>query len=392
MTREHAAADLLGQDSQGRIFYRPDITSVTATQTTNNNPLYFANATSGRTDASRFLGSLNARYAATSWLAFESQTSIDERRRNTVSLRDVGFRSITVNDAASLGAMSASENNDLSYNLSLSTSATHDFGRNLTSRLDLRYNFEDQESNNVGGSGSTLTLGGLMDLGNATTSLSPSYSRSSQRTNAASAAGTLGYKDRYFFDGSVRKDGSSLFGADQRYHNYYRASVAWLMTDEPWFKGLEYVDQLKLRAAVGTAGARPSFNAQYEVLTLGTGGSITGTTLGNKNLRPENTLETEYGIDAELFHKYGLSITYARDITTDELLLVPLPVASGFSNQWQNAGTMDGRTWEVSLNVPLVTTKKPRLDEPSELGPESHVHHAARRSRVLQHQRALRGR
>src|SRR5207237_378681 len=61
--------------------------------------------------------------------------------------------------------------------------------------------------------------------------------------------------------------------------------------------------------------------------------------------------------DAELFHKYGLNLTYARDITTDELLLVPLPVASGFSNQWQNAGSLDGRTWEVSLNVPVVSRK-----------------------------------
>jgi len=129
------------------------------------------------------------------------------------------------------------------------------------------------------------------------------------------------------------------------------------MTDEPWFPGTRYVDQLKFRAAVGTAGARPSFNAQYEALTLGTGGSITGTTLGNKRLRPENTLETEYGIDAELFHKYGVNITYARDVITDELLLVPLPVASGFSNQWQNAGAMDGRTWEVSLNVPLISRR-----------------------------------
>src|SRR6185312_13715043 len=209
----------------------------------------------------------------------------------------------------------------------------------------------------VGGSGSTLTLGGLVDLSNATTSLSPSYSKFSQRANAVSAAGTLGLKDRYFFDGSIRRDGSSLFGTDERYHNYYRASMAWLVTDEPWFKGGEYIDQLKIRAAVGTAGARPSFSAQYEALTIGTGGSITANTLGNKALRPENTLETEYGIDAELFHKYGLTITYARDITTDELLLVPLPVASGFSNQWQNAGTMDGRTWEVSLNVPVLTRK-----------------------------------
>src|SRR5206468_3114434 len=121
----------------------------------------------------------------------------------------------------------------------------------------------------------------------------------------------------------LRKDGSSLFGEDQRYHNYYRASLAWLVSDQPWFRPLSnnVFDQFKLRSAIGTAGARPSFSAQYEALTIGTGGSITANTLGNKNLRPENTLETEYGLDAELFHKYGLNITYARDITTDELLL-----------------------------------------------------------------------
>jgi hypothetical protein len=80
-------------------------------------------------------------------------------------------------------------------------------------------------------------------------------------------------------------------------------------------------------------------------------------TLGNKDLRPENTLETEYGVDAELFHKYGVNITYARDITTDQLLLVPASVSSGFSNQWRNAGTMDGRTWEVSLNIPVISRR-----------------------------------
>ena len=290
-------------------------------------------------------------------MTFESQTSLDERRSNTVSRRDVGYRSITAGDAASLGSMSASENNNLAYNLMIGGNASHNFGRDLTARLDARYTYEDQESNNVGGSGNTLTLGGLWDLSNATTSLSPSYGRSSQRANAASVAGTLGYKDRYFFDGSLRKDGSSLFGEDQRYHDYYRASVAWLLSDEPWFKGSNIVDQFKFRAAVGTAGGRPTFNAQYEALTIGTGGSITANTLGNKNLRPENTLETEYGIDAELFHKYGVNLTYARDITTDELLLVPASVSSGFSNQWRNAGTMDGRTWEVSLNVPIITKK-----------------------------------
>jgi len=159
LTRNHAAANLLATDTQGRIYYRPDITSVTGTQTTNNNPLYFASATDGRVNVSRFLGSLNAKYTVTDWLSFESQAAVDERQRDSVALRDIGFRSITPGDAASLGRMEAAARNDLSYNLMLSSSISHDIGKDLTSRFDFRYSYEDQEFHLVGGSGNTLTLG-----------------------------------------------------------------------------------------------------------------------------------------------------------------------------------------------------------------------------------------
>jgi hypothetical protein len=97
--------------------------------------------------------------------------------------------------------------------------------------------------------------------------------------------------------------------------------------------------------------------AQYETFSIGSGGTITGAALGNRNLKPEITTETEYGIDAELFSKYGLSVTYARDITKEQIIRVPPPAASGFSSQWKNAGTMDNKTWEISLNFPIITNK-----------------------------------
>ncbi len=356
LTREHAAANLNAVDSKGRLLYRPDITAE-ASQDADDNPLYFNSCCYGRTDANRFLGSLSTTWHPMEWLSFESVTSIDERKSTGVQLVDKGYRR-TAPSPTSDGFMSASSANDLSYNVLLDGTATHNFGRDLTSRFDARYTYEDQESNGVSASGSTLTLPGLLDLTNATTSLNPGYGQNSQRALAGSVALNLGFKDRYFFDGSTRKDGSSLFGHDQRYHTYYRSSVAWLLSDEPWFSRLaDKIDQFKIRAAVGTAGNRPSFDAQYEALRIGTGGSITATTLGNKDLRPETNLETEYGIDMELFHKYGIQLTYARDITTDQILQVPPSVSSGFSSQWKNAGTLDGRTWEASLNIPVVTRK-----------------------------------
>ena len=253
--------------------------------------------------------------------------------------------------------MSASENNDLSYNMHARAVPQPQLraGPDIAYGLPLHVRGSGVEQRRrIGQHADARRSGGSRQRDDvAEPRLRPHVAAIERRFRRA----TLGYKDRYFFDGSLRKDGSSLFGEDQRYHNYYRASLAWLLTDEPWFQGKSIFDQFKFRAAVGTAGGRPSFSAQYEALTIGTGGSITANTLGNKDLRPENTLETEYGIDAELFHKYGVNITYARDITTDELLLVPASVSSGFSNQWRNAGTMDGRTWEVSLNVPVITKR-----------------------------------
>jgi outer membrane receptor protein involved in Fe transport len=194
-------------------------------------------------------------------------------------------------------------------------------------------------------------------LSNATTSKNATYSQQSQRAIGGSAGVNLEFKERYIFDGLYRKEGSSLFGSDQKWHDYYRASIAWRLSDEPWWKPAELINDLKFRASVGTAGTRPGFSAQYEVLSIGTGGSITGTTLGNKNLKPQTTQETEWGFDAEIKHKYGVSLTYARDITYDQILEVPPSVSSGFSSQWKNAGTMDGRTWEASLNIPILTRR-----------------------------------
>ena len=167
----------------------------------------------------------------------------------------------------------------------------------------------------------------------------------------------IDYKGKYIIDAVYRMDGSSLFGSEERWHPYGRGSMAWRLSDEGWWPLKGAVNDMKLRASVGTAGGRPGFNYQYETFNIGTGGTISSNQLGNRFLKPENTTETEFGFDAELFSKYGLNVTYARDITEDQMLQVPASASSGFSSQWRNAGTVENKTYEVSLNVPLITNR-----------------------------------
>src|SRR6185295_154422 len=69
---------------------------------------------------------------------------------------------------------------------------------------------------------------------------------------------------------------------------------------------------------------------------------------------PETVTETEIGLDAEAFSRLGLTVNYASAVAKDQIMRVTPPVISGFNNQWQNAGTMENKTFEVSLNVPLI--------------------------------------
>jgi hypothetical protein len=163
----------------------------------------------------------------------------------------------------------------------------------------------------------------------------------------------LDYNDKYILSGLIRRDGSSLFGAGNRWATFGRFSGAYRVSQEKWWP-TSVVNEFKLRASRGSAGGRPSFPAQYETFTVSTG-VINPTLLGNRLLKPEINTETELGIDAEILSKYGLTITYAKSNIADQILPVPQPTVTGFSSQWQNAGELQNKVWEVSLNIPLIT-------------------------------------
>src|SRR5438445_666083 len=107
---------------------------------------------------------------------------------------------------------------------------------------------------------------------------------------------------------------------------------------------------LKLRASYGTAGLRPTFDAQYETYSV-EGGLPVKHTLGNTLLKPARSGETELGANIDFLSRFSFEYSYSRKETKDEIMLVRLSAATGYINQWQNAGTLLGRTHELSLGV-----------------------------------------
>lgn len=352
VTRTPPAVNLLRRDNKGRLFVR---SNPMQQGQQNANPLYDNESFYSETKADRFLGSLTTRYTPFAWLEFDGNASMDRRRNNNFQMNDRGTRTTAATPNTNQGNASASEAADASYNVGLNGTARHNFSSDLASRFNVRYSYEQEDGTSSGGGGNVLALPGLRSLDAVTTSYNLDSNDESVRALGMSGGANLEYKERYILDALYRYDGSSLFGADQRWHGYYRASAAWRASEESWWMFSNAINDLKFRGSLGTAGGRPRFSAQFETFSLGTGGLVTANALGNKDLKPETTTETELGIDAELFNKYGVSITHAHDVTKDQIIQVPPSVSSGFANQWRNAGTLTGNTFEFSLNLPLVT-------------------------------------
>ncbi len=350
LSRQAVNADLLRRDSKGRLFVR-SLPQQGGAQ--NYNPAYRAENERPRNRISRFVGNVSAKWQPLSWLDTEGNLGYDGRTNFQEQQRDRGWRT-TAATAINLGDIDRSSNKSYAMNSSLNVTARKSWLENaLDSRLTLRTSYETSDDRGQWSGGTNLAVPGLWDANAAITNFYIGSSSEQVRALGMLANVDLDYKGRYIVGGLVRRDAASLFGAAQRWQTYGRGSFAWRVSEEPWFK-LPRVSDLKLRVSQGTAGNRPNFTAQYEAFSLGTGGALTPATLGNKNLRPEVSREIETGFDIEVMNKYGLTVTYAKNVINDQLLPVTPPAASGFATQWQNAGELTNETWEVSLNVPII--------------------------------------
>ncbi len=356
LSRQPANVNLLARDSKDRLYVR----SMPQSQgTQNSNPAYatFTNGNNAINRIDRFTGSFTARWAPLSWLDGEFNFGYDGRNTFREAQTDKGYR-VTSQSSTPLGSIERWADRSYSLNASGNLSARRNwFGDALSSRVTVRYLYEGQDSRDQNTFGRNLVVPGLKTPNAATQDFTTAGTSDQVRQVGFFTNVDLDYKGRYIVGALVRRDASSLFGSANRWATYGRASLAWRLSDESWFGFDNSISDLKFRYSIGQAGNTPRWSAQYETFSIGAGGVLTPQTLGNKNLKPEVSTETEIGMDLELFNRYGITLTHSHNVVDDQLLMVPPPAASGFSNQWKNAGQLTNNTFEASLNIPIVSTR-----------------------------------
>ncbi|MEM7298882.1 MAG: TonB-dependent receptor plug domain-containing protein, partial [Bacteroidota bacterium] len=207
--------------------------------------------------------------------------------------------------------------------------------------------YEELKNDYNEGIGENLAVDGIRSLDNAQTNVFVASNSEIVVANSFFLIADIDYKQKYIFSGLVRTEGSSLFGPDERWNNFYRASGAYRITEDFAIPGFQ---ELKVRASIGTAGIRPTYEQRFETFTL-QNGTATKNTLGNEALAPALSTEIEVGFDAAFGNAFNLEFNYSNITTEDQILRVPLSGAAGFTGQWRNAGTIEADVFEAALNI-----------------------------------------
>jgi TonB-linked SusC/RagA family outer membrane protein len=318
------------------------------------NPIYTLLTREYSEDRGRFLGSASFRYSPVNWFDVDANASYDRLDLSQQDYFPKGFRTIDPDPQLNDGYLDRRQLLSEAFNGSVTGTFRFDLSENISNRTQFRYLYEQNDVDDTFTSGYEFGVGGVPTFGNVNpTSIAATYGLEPVRADGYFAITNFDILDRYVIDALVRNDGSSLFGPDERRQWYYRLAGAWLASEESWFN-LPAVDELKLRYSLGTAGGRPSFAQQYETFSV-SGGSVVPLTLGNRELKPEFTTEHEAGIDLGfLNNRATLGVTYAFSSTDDQILNLPLPAYTGYTTRTVNAGTLESKTWEVSLDTRLI--------------------------------------
>ncbi|MGD8781858.1 MAG: TonB-dependent receptor [Ignavibacteria bacterium] len=191
--------------------------------------------------------------------------------------------------------------------------------------------------------------------------------------------GRANYKllDKYLLGLSLRVDGSSRFGKDNRYGTFPAVSAGWILSEEKFIRDFGFFNNLKLRGSYGITGNQSGIG-NFQSLGLFTSGSFTDPDeewyanfnyadnpgyapiqIANTELRWEETSSLDIGIDMFILNsRVNLSLDYYTKNTTKLLLDRPIPASSGFDEVTQNFGEMENKGFEIELSTINFNTDK----------------------------------
>ncbi len=240
------------------------------------------------------------------------------------------------------------------------------FGKHSLAGL-VGYEAQMTWSNDLTGYGEGLPLGfDLSVLNVASANMKAAGNRVSSGMNSVISQVNYSYDKRYFLTASLRYDESSTFAPGHRGATFPSVSGAWAINNEPFFHS-DIITNLKLKASWGKTGMKdigPSkylerfeYSTQYDSHS-----AAVPVQMANRELKWEETSQFNVGAELGITDRVSIDLNYYRNVTDDLLVYRDLPPTGGFSNQWQNLGSVLNTGFEAALSVTPVKTSELRWD------------------------------
>lgn len=302
-------------------------------------------------EVDRFIGSLQGRWSPIQPLTLEYRFGYDNYQMETSQFIPNGSSAAPTGRAVSINRFSTLINNDVigSYQWG---------GDRVAMTTSAGMNHTYTRSENLNATSTELPPGTRLVRGAVQTA-----SQGLVETTTLGFFGQqqFGFNDRIFLTGALRMDASSTFGPDERWQMYPKVSGSWVVSEESFMESLSgtWLNQLRLRAALGFAGNQPPLGSAYArfdrypgTVNINRNGLVPSTQLGNPNLKPERQREFEAGVDVSVFdERLGLAFTYYNQYTEDLLLSRPFAPSTGVGTRLENVGELSNRGVELELNT-----------------------------------------
>lgn len=305
------------------------------------------------------LSAISARVIANTFAEYDILSSLKWRSTfglDYLTFRDEDFRPTTTNTGAGsngLGQQSYTQDVSLLTEHTLNFNKVFNDVHSIQALLGIAYQQSTQNSIFAAATGFPGNDIKQLSAGSVKTSASSSETG----WGLASYFSRLNYafNNRYLVSASLRTDGSSRFGENNRYGIFPAGSIGWRVSEEPFMQNLEFISELKLRASYGITGNSEISNFGSRALvapganyTLRAG--LAPSQLGNADLTWEETAQANIGLDfAVLNNRLVLNVDAYEKKTDDLLLGRSLVGSSGFTSITENIGSIENRGLEFGL-------------------------------------------
>jgi TonB-linked outer membrane protein, SusC/RagA family/TonB-dependent outer membrane receptor, SusC/RagA subfamily, signature region len=253
---------------------------------------------------------------------------------------------------------SANEYFERRYNFTSTNTIEYKFSLNDRNIFVLLAGHESTMSNvkAFGASSSKMINNDMNDLDQGAVYGQPSYDYGDQAFNSFFTRLSYDLNSRYFVDLSFRRDGSSLFGKNKRYANFYSLGLMWDLKSEKPLKNISWINKLNLRSSFGTTG-NSGIPLYRNVGVLASSIIYDGDrTMAISSMDiPDLTWETvesfDVAVSTKLFNILDLEVDFYNKTTKDMLIEVPFSYATGFSKGWGNVASMVNRGVDLQVNL-----------------------------------------